>query len=77
METVVFGHGGTPYIVFPTSMGAFFEYEDRGMIGALAEKLEHGAVQLFCVSSVDSESFYAKQIHPRHASSATLPTNAI
>jgi len=66
METVVFGHGGTPYIVFPTSMGAFFEYEDRGMIGALAEKLEHGAVQLFCVSSVDSESFYAKQIHPRH-----------
>ena len=29
-------------VVFPTSMGAFFEYEDRGMVGALADKLEHG-----------------------------------
>ena len=42
-------------------MGAFFEYEDRGMIGALADKLEHGPLQLFCVSSVDSESWYYKR----------------
>ena len=66
MELLVFGHAGPPVIVFPTSMGAFFEYEDRGMIGALADKLEHGQLQLFCVSSVDSESWYCKQIHPRH-----------
>ena len=43
MELLVFGHAGPPMIVFPTSMGAFFEYEDRGMIDALADKLEHGA----------------------------------
>lgn len=65
MDLLVFGHGGPPVIVFPSSMGAFFEYEDRGMVGALRHKLEHGALQLYCVSSVDSESWYAKRKHPR------------
>ena len=66
MDLLLFGHGGTPYIVFPTSMGAFHEYEDNGMVGALAEKLAHGHLQLFAVSSVDSESWYNKGAHPRH-----------
>ena len=38
MEMLVFGHAGRPVLVFPTSMGAFFEYEDRGMVGALATR---------------------------------------
>ncbi|MDP1568451.1 MAG: alpha/beta hydrolase-fold protein [Vicinamibacterales bacterium] len=66
METLVFGHGGAPVIVFPSSMGAFFEYEDRGMVAAVGDKLEHGALQLLCVSSVDSESWYNSHVHPRH-----------
>ena len=65
MELLHFGHAGTPMIVFPTSMGAFFEYEDRGMVGAVADKLESGRLQLFCVSTVDAESFYARSRHPR------------
>ena len=65
MELLVFGHAGAPYVVFPTSMGSFHEYEDNGMIGALADKLAHGALQLFCLSSVDSESWYADHAHPR------------
>jgi len=58
MELLMFGHAGPPVAVFPTSMGAFFEYEDRGMITALGDKLEHGQLRLFCLSSVDSESWY-------------------
>jgi esterase/lipase superfamily enzyme len=65
MELLVFGHAGPPVIVFPSSMGAFFEYEDRGMVGALQQKLDSGWLQLYCVSSVDSESWYARQRHPR------------
>jgi esterase/lipase superfamily enzyme len=64
MELLTFGHAGQPVVVFPTSMGAFFEYEDRGMISALADKLDAGALRLFCVQTVDEESFYAKS-HPR------------
>ena len=66
MELLVFGHGGTPYIVFPSSMGSFHEFEDTGMVGALGDKLRHGGLQLFCVSSVDRESWYNRGAHPRH-----------
>jgi esterase/lipase superfamily enzyme len=65
MELLVFGHGGAPWIVFPTSMGRFYDYEDRGMIAAVAHRYEEGALQAFCVDSVDAESWYNKQVHPR------------
>ena len=61
MELLVFGHDGLPVIVFPTSQGRFYEFEDRGMVGAVAGKLEHGELQLFCVDSLDSESWYNQQ----------------
>jgi esterase/lipase superfamily enzyme len=64
MELLVFGHAGVPLLVFPTSMGRFFDYEARGMIGAIAHKYENGAFQAFCVDSVDSESWYNKGVSP-------------
>jgi len=30
MELLIFGHAGARVLVFPTSMGRFFEWEDRG-----------------------------------------------
>lgn len=65
MEMLMFGDGGTPVLVFPTSMGRFYDYEDRGMIEVLARQLESGATQAFCVDSVDAESWYNKKIPPR------------
>jgi len=65
MELLVFGHAGNPALVFPTSCGRFFEFEDRGMVAAVAEKIEHGHLQLFCVDSVDSESWYNRAVAPR------------
>ena len=32
MEMLVFGHAGMPVMVFPSSCGRFFEFEDRGMV---------------------------------------------
>jgi esterase/lipase superfamily enzyme len=64
MEMLVFGHAGARVLAFPTSMGRFFEWEDRGMIGALGEYIERGWLQLFCVDSVDGESWYATDRHP-------------
>jgi len=65
MEMLVFGHAGLPLIVFPTSKGRFFDYEDRGMIAAIAHKYEDGGIQAYCLDSVDAESWYNKQVHPR------------
>ncbi|MEW6322724.1 MAG: alpha/beta hydrolase-fold protein [Acidobacteriota bacterium] len=65
MELLVFGHAGPPLVVFPSSMGSFHEYEDTGMTGAVADKLEYGHLQLYCVTSVDTESWYNRHVHPR------------
>lgn len=65
MDALVFGYAGHPLVVFPTSMGKFFEYEDRGMIGALAPRIEAGELQVFCPDAVDTESWYNKSVHPR------------
>ena len=64
MELLVFGHGGARVVAFPTSAGRFFDWEDRGLIGALSDQLESGSIQLFCVDSLDGESWYAKDSHP-------------
>lgn len=60
MELLVFGHAGARALVFPTSMGRFFQWEDTGMIAALGDQIDQGKLQLFCVDSVDAESWYAK-----------------
>lgn len=64
MELLIFGHAGARVLVFPTSLGKYYEWEDRGMMGVLGEHLERGWLQLFCVDSVDAESWYAKWAHP-------------
>jgi esterase/lipase superfamily enzyme len=65
MELLLFGHAGVPALVFPTSQGRFYEFEDRGMVNAVAGELEHGHLQLFCVDSVDNESWYNRAVPPR------------
>ena len=65
MELLVFGHAGLPVVVFPTSGGRFYEFEDRGLVGALGDRIESGGVQLFCVDSVDYESWYNRNVSPR------------
>ncbi|HYJ78503.1 MAG TPA: alpha/beta hydrolase-fold protein [Longimicrobiaceae bacterium] len=64
MDLLVFGHAGARVLVFPTSMGKYFEWEDRGMMDALAEHLVNGWVQLYCVDSVDADTWYDKNKHP-------------
>ncbi len=64
MELLVFGHSGMPLMVFPTSMGRFFDYESRGMIDTIRDRYENGRIQAFCVDSVDAESWYNKSVPP-------------
>ncbi|MEZ4515416.1 MAG: alpha/beta hydrolase-fold protein [Chloroflexota bacterium] len=64
MELLIFGHAGARAVVFPTSMGRFYEWEDRGMMNTVGDQLENGWLQMICVDSVDSESWYARWKHP-------------
>jgi esterase/lipase superfamily enzyme len=65
MELLVFGHSGLPVLVFPTSGGRFFEFEDRGLIGAVADRINGGHLQFYCVDSIDHESWYNKRVSSR------------
>ena len=58
MELLVFGSAGAKVLVFPTRQGRFFDYENWGLVDALSESIERGFLQLFCIDSIDSESFY-------------------
>jgi len=65
MELLVFGHGGARVLFFPTRMARYYDYENWGMIKGLEEKINQGWLQLYCVDSVDQESFYSYWRCPR------------
>ncbi len=64
MELLIFGHAGARVIIFPTSKGRFYEWQDRGMVHSLSHSINSGHLQLYCVDSVDAESWYAWHLHP-------------
>lgn len=58
MEFLVFGHAGAKVLIFPTRDGRFYEYENLGIVDRLRNKIEAGQIQLYCVDSIDHETFY-------------------
>ena len=64
MDFKVYGHWGQPFIVFPCSRGRYFDYEGMGMIAAIRQFIDRGCIKLFCVDSVDAESWYNFGISP-------------
>src|SRR5579863_5423674 len=64
MELLIFGHAGDPILFFPTRTARFYDYEDWQVIDALRRKIETGLIQIYCLDSVDKESFYARQLDP-------------
>ena len=64
MELLIFGHAGAKVLAFPTRDGRFYEYENLGIVDALAHKIQAGHIQLYCVDSIDRETFYCDWQHP-------------
>ncbi|NEI68850.1 esterase [Rhizobium lusitanum] len=64
MELLVFGHAGAKVLVFPTREGRFWEYEQIGIVASLADKLNAGQLQLYCIEGLAAETFYGSHRHP-------------
>jgi esterase/lipase superfamily enzyme len=64
MALKVYGHWGTPVLAFPCSRGRYFDYEGMGMVAALSGFIDSGRVKLFCVDSIDGESWYNFSVSP-------------
>jgi esterase/lipase superfamily enzyme len=72
MELLIFGHAGAKVLMFPTREGSFWEYEKLGVVASLADKVEAGFLQLYCIEGLARESFYDRRRGPadrirRHA----------
>ncbi len=65
MEYKRYGQAGRPVVVFPTSNGRFFQFEDSGAVAALAEFIDAGQIQLFTLDSIDGETFFGKDTDRR------------
>ena len=53
----VFGHWGRPLLAFPAERGDAGEFERRGMIDAVGDLLSAGRIKIYCVDSLDAESW--------------------
>jgi esterase/lipase superfamily enzyme len=56
-EVKTFGTRGTPLVVFPSSEGRFWDFEDQGMIEVCRPFLEAGKIQIFCLDGRDWETW--------------------
>lgn len=66
IEMLVFGHWGYPVLLFPTSMGKYYQNRDFKLIESAQWFINKGKVKIYCIDSVDSDSWYAKHLHPSH-----------
>jgi esterase/lipase superfamily enzyme len=55
---IAYGHYGRPLLVFPSQEGPAHQYEDTGMIGAIAGLIDGGRVKVYCVDSYDSGTWF-------------------
>ncbi len=64
MPILAFGHYGTPIIAFPSGDGQFYDFENNGMIEAIAHLIDGGKIKVYCPGSLDGESWLNQGIDP-------------
>ena len=64
MQILAFGHYGVPVIAFPSGGGQFYDFENNGMIEAIAHLIEGGKVKIYCPEGIDHESWLNHWIDP-------------
>ena len=57
MHMLVYGHDGVPLLAFPCQDGMCDNWEGFDMPGTLRDFIDGGRIQLFCVDTVDKESW--------------------
>jgi pimeloyl-ACP methyl ester carboxylesterase len=50
---LAYGHAGRPVLVFPSELGSAADFEQQGMVDAVADLVEAGRITLYCVDAFD------------------------
>ena len=61
-RVIAYGHYGRPLLAFPSQEGPAWQYEERGMVDAVAELIDAGRVKVYAVDSFDSDSWYRQDV---------------
>jgi esterase/lipase superfamily enzyme len=61
-NVLAYGHWGRPVLAFPSEQGPCWQFEERGMVDAVAGLLEAGRMKLYCVDSYDGSSWHDSSI---------------
>ena len=64
MAVLAFGHTGAPVIAFPSGGGAFYDFENNGMVAALEGLIERGKIKVYCPNGIDHESWLNHGVDP-------------
>jgi esterase/lipase superfamily enzyme len=59
---LAYGHYGRPLLAFPSERGHAHDYEDMGMVDAIAGLLEAGRVKLYCVDTIDGQTWHDESL---------------
>jgi esterase/lipase superfamily enzyme len=57
-----YGHWGRPALAFPSEQGRAGDFENNGMIGAVAALIDAGRLKVYCVDSYDAASWSDRSV---------------
>lgn len=66
MPVAIYGHFGFALLMIPTAAADYLEYERFQLIDSLAPFVESGKVKIFCINSINEESWLNQQMLPEH-----------
>ncbi len=64
LDLLRFGHSGVPVVVFPTTLGRYFEAKDQGLIESVRHLVDAGRVVVYCPDTINHQSWYDRSLHP-------------
>ncbi len=59
---IAYGHWGRPVLVFPSEQGRAWDFENNGMVDAVADLIDGGRVKLYCVDSADEYTWSDRSV---------------
>lgn len=61
---LIFGHSGYPLVIFPTSMGRYFQSKESRLVDSAAWFIEQGIIKVYCPDSFDYDNWYNSALKP-------------
>ena len=72
---IAYGHWGRPVLVFPSEQGRAWDFENNGMVDAVADLIDAGRVKLYCVDSADGYTWSDRPCRSRSEPAGTASTS--